>query len=407
MSDNKTVEKARKLYESGSYKEAFDLCSELISAEDVLADKSKKSEVKEALLISAYSIMNMSDAPPSDNLRTVICNSVSTACECADSIDEVQQIEEEVDSEFDRWREKSIKAQLKKVENNPSFETWGAYYPLMLEYTKLSLFLHLATRNNSVVNQYCETEGIDRKEYVDQCKKYQEKFTDEDIDLLEYEAANKIFGIAKIELERNADVNADYAQVISKQIVEHLFVAELAAGSSIGKDLTPEVRNERLKTQAEIIDYKLRALISPNGKVMSLFQGNRQGEIDKLKRIYSQIKESEPDFVEPELPSAQAVGATTTAANTGSGGCYVATAVYGSYDCPQVWTLRRYRDYTLAETWYGRAFIRTYYAVSPTLVAWFGDKKWFKNLFKSKLDTMVNALNKEGVSDKPYLDKQW
>lgn len=21
------------------------------------------------------------------------------------------------------------------------------------------------------------------------------------------------------------------------------------------------------------------------------------------------------------------------------------------YDCPQVWTLRRYRDYTLAETW--------------------------------------------------------
>ena len=38
-------------------------------------------------------------------------------------------------------------------------------------------------------------------------------------------------------------------------------------------------------------------------------------------------------------------------------GCYVATAVYGSYDCPQVWTLRRFRDDTLAETWYGRAFI--------------------------------------------------
>ena len=53
-------------------------------------------------------------------------------------------------------------------------------------------------------------------------------------------------------------------------------------------------------------------------------------------------------------------------------GCYVATAVYGSYDCPQVWTLRRFRDYTLAETWYGRAFIRAYYAVSPTLVKWFG-----------------------------------
>ena len=33
-----------------------------------------------------------------------------------------------------------------------------------------------------------------------------------------------------------------------------------------------------------------------------------------------------------------------------SQGCYVATCVYGSYDCPQVWTLRRFRDNTLAET---------------------------------------------------------
>ena len=28
--------------------------------------------------------------------------------------------------------------------------------------------------------------------------------------------------------------------------------------------------------------------------------------------------------------------------SSSSGGCYVATAVYGSYDCPQVWTLRRF-----------------------------------------------------------------
>ena len=49
-------------------------------------------------------------------------------------------------------------------------------------------------------------------------------------------------------------------------------------------------------------------------------------------------------------------------------GCYVATAVYGSYDCPEVWVLRRYRDFTLAHSWYGRAFIRAYYAISPKLV---------------------------------------
>lgn len=89
------------------------------------------------------------------------------------------------------------------------------------------------------------------------------------------------------------------------------------------------------------------------------------------------------------------------------GGCYVATAVYGSYDCHQVWTLRRYRDDTLASTWYGRAFIYTYYAISPTLVKWFGDTNWFKNMWKGKLDRMVANLQAEGVEDTPYEDKDW
>lgn len=88
-------------------------------------------------------------------------------------------------------------------------------------------------------------------------------------------------------------------------------------------------------------------------------------------------------------------------------GRYVATAVYGSYDCPQVWTLRRFRDNTLARTWYGRAFIRTYYAVSPTLVKWFGHTDWFKKMWKGKLDRMVSSLNAQGVEDTPYQDKNW
>ncbi len=90
-----------------------------------------------------------------------------------------------------------------------------------------------------------------------------------------------------------------------------------------------------------------------------------------------------------------------------SNGCYVATCVYGSYDCPQVWTLRRFRDNTLAETWYGRLFIRTYYALSPTLVKWFGHFSWFKNLWKGTLDRMVSSLNAEGVENTPYQDKVW
>ena len=87
-----------------------------------------------------------------------------------------------------------------------------------------------------------------------------------------------------------------------------------------------------------------------------------------------------------------------------SGGCYVATAVYGSYDCPQVWTLRRFRDYKLATTWYGRLFIRAYYAVSPTVVKLFGKTEWFNHFWKARLDKMVATLQEQGYEDIPYND---
>ena len=98
---------------------------------------------------------------------------------------------------------------------------------------------------------------------------------------------------------------------------------------------------------------------------------------------------------------------TYTAPQESTGGCYVATAVYGSYDCPEVWTLRRYRDYTLAKTWYGRAFIKTYYAISPTLVKCFGHTKWFKNMWQGKLDRIVAKLQASGVESTPYEDKKY
>ncbi len=88
-------------------------------------------------------------------------------------------------------------------------------------------------------------------------------------------------------------------------------------------------------------------------------------------------------------------------------GCYVATCVYGSYDCPEVWTLRRFRDDTLASSWYGRAFIHAYYAVSPTIVKWFGGTSRFKTFWKHRLDRLVDRLHEQGVESTPYDDRSW
>lgn len=113
--------------------------------------------------------------------------------------------------------------------------------------------------------------------------------------------------------------------------------------------------------------------------------------IDNIMEYHYKIKEIDPNYVVPKRPKPS--------------GCYIATCVYGSYDCPQVWTLRRFRDFTLAKTWYGRAFIKIYYTVSPTLVKLFGNTKWFKKLWKSNLDRLIKFLKEKGFEDTAYYDR--
>lgn len=87
-------------------------------------------------------------------------------------------------------------------------------------------------------------------------------------------------------------------------------------------------------------------------------------------------------------------------------GCYIATSVYGSYNCPEVWTLRRFRDSCLAANFFGYLFIKLYYFISPTLVKVFGKKCWFQSFCKKQLDKLVINLNNAGFSNKPYTDKE-
>jgi len=85
-------------------------------------------------------------------------------------------------------------------------------------------------------------------------------------------------------------------------------------------------------------------------------------------------------------------------------GCYVATCIYGSYDCSEVWMLRRYRDNVLANTWTGTKFISMYYAISPTIVWLFGKQEWFHKICKPWVDSIVVKLRKSGIDDSPYSD---
>jgi len=73
--------------------------------------------------------------------------------------------------------------------------------------------------------------------------------------------------------------------------------------------------------------------------------------------------------------------------------CYIATAVYGSYDAPEVLVLRRFRDEVLSKSMPGRAFIRSYYAVSPPVARRLENAGRINRLVRRVLDKIVHRLD--------------
>ena len=133
----------------------------------------------------------------------------------------------------------------------------------------------------------------------------------------------------------------------------------------------------RKKRGGEIeLDYKL----SDESKKITL---------EQIAETHKQIKQLDPTYKIPK-----------------SGGCYIATAVYGSYNCPQVWVLRRFRDQILLKTRVGSAFVKIYYCISPVLVSWFGESKWFKRVCVIPIDFLVRKLRSVGISGEPYHDRE-
>ncbi len=76
----------------------------------------------------------------------------------------------------------------------------------------------------------------------------------------------------------------------------------------------------------------------------------------------------------------------------GSGGCFIATAAYGSYLEPQVVTLRQFRDRWLLTNAPGNAFVRWYYHVSPPIAAYIAQRDWARLLTRGALTPVVYTI---------------
>ena len=111
---------------------------------------------------------------------------------------------------------------------------------------------------------------------------------------------------------------------------------------------------------------------------------------EEIMQYAEKIKQYDSGYQAPQISTA---------------GCYVATAVYGSYDCPQVVALRKFRDTKLNTNALGKFFVRKYYALSPMMIKRFGNVRWIKRSTKYFLDFIVRCLNAQGSEDTSYQDR--
>jgi|GEM_PF-2540303 len=121
--------------------------------------------------------------------------------------------------------------------------------------------------------------------------------------------------------------------------------------------------------------------------------GGAEKDVDKALQYAKEARARGNESARKLVGLLEEKSGKSQSSSSGGGGCYIATCVYGSYDCPEVWTLRQYRDNTLSQYTLGRLFIRAYYGVSPTIVTIFGKAKWFQSIAKPVLDKIVSMLS--------------
>lgn len=197
-----------------------------------------------------------------------------------------------------------------------------------------------------------------------------------------------------------------------KHIANMLFTAAKNTYDEIGDEIRYEYTQEMINRCCRARDL----LYTLGDTVNVLFKDNKEIQafcaeawINAVAMhneliTYFENKKANQEIIDSYVEKIKKVDSSYEKPTPKSSGCYIATCVYGSYDCPEVWVLRRFRDNVLAENIIGRLFIKFYYAVSPRLVNKFGQNNLVRNIWQKPLDILVSLLCTRGFKDTPYND---
>ena len=119
-----------------------------------------------------------------------------------------------------------------------------------------------------------------------------------------------------------------------------------------------------------------------------------------MDKAEAYLKEINPDYVteseqmerEKQERERQEAEQIEQARTNSKKGCFIATAVYGDYEAPEVVELRKFRDNVLEKNAFGRLFIKLYYKISPPFATWLKAHSSISKIIKNVLDIFVGKI---------------
>ncbi|MBI4826883.1 MAG: hypothetical protein HY807_10775 [Nitrospirae bacterium] len=98
------------------------------------------------------------------------------------------------------------------------------------------------------------------------------------------------------------------------------------------------------------------------------------------------------DLAQYSLDVAAGSAAATDTGGSGGGGCFIATAAYGSYLDKNVMVLRKFRDNFLLTNKAGRAFVKFYYKYSPPVAGFIQEHNAVRLTTRAVLTPLVYGI---------------
>lgn len=177
---------------------------------------------------------------------------------------------------------------------------------------------------------------------------------------------------------------------------------EFALAATIDNDLEKIISRPEKKREEALFEFEqsVKKHDNPTARFMKaetylVRKNDSPIAIDKAIEELDQIIERFSDDEDAYLQARKRRDDLETQKNkNNAGNCFVATAVYSSYDAPEVLILRKFRDQILFSSIIGRAFVSSYYLTSPPIARWFEKSPRARIIVRNYIfDPLVNIIS--------------